>query len=232
MKITLRRVGLAVAAIVVFIVLWSSFCLFVYGAWVPTTPEPHECKQAERVISEAKDFAAQSEDALARLQLICAIKRANQWYYQNAKINQILYSSGTLSIIFLSFFTALLIAAEASKKSEKWRILTLSLPLLSTAVATTMSQFHFQESWELRENGRIAAEDLLARTEMLPISKAEFSSAIADIRQNLVDLQKSQASRYFAYRFTPSDNPQIGGNADDSDKGKSSEASAQSMRPK
>ncbi|NTG64781.1 DUF4231 domain-containing protein [Agrobacterium rhizogenes] len=200
-----KRIVVPAVALILVLAAWCFFSYFVFGSLKPVIRPPHECKEIERLIGTPSSPSGQSpEDAqqrLDRLNIICNIKRTAFWYSTNAKINQVFYSYGTLAVIILSFLTALFIGADLSKRSESWRVITLSLPLLSTAIAAITAQFHFQESWVLRENGRIEAENLLATAEALPDDPKAFAVGISEIRSRLLGLEKDQAGQYFAYRF-------------------------------
>lgn len=198
-----KRFILAVGSVFLVIAAWCFFSYFVFGSIKPVTRTPQECKEIERQIDAAGKGGKLPEQSqqLDKLNIICAIKKADFWYSTNAKINQVLYSYGTLAVIVLSFLTAMFIGADVSKRSEGWRILTLSLPLLSTAIAAVTAQFHFQESWVLRENGRIKAEYLLSRAEALPTDPAAFATRLKELRDDLLELEEEQAIKYFAYRF-------------------------------
>ncbi|PZM07956.1 DUF4231 domain-containing protein [Rhizobium tubonense] len=205
MRPTTTFVAATFSALVIIAGCWLFFSYFVYESYKPVIDMPHECKQVEELLKKpaASGDAAAGADPmiLGRLNIICQVKKTDFWYRTNGRISQVLYSYSTLSIIILSFLTALFVGAELSKKSETWRVVTLALPLLSTAIAALTSQFHLQESWALRETGRIQAEEILTDAEALTSDPIAFAKAANDIRTRLSNLEKAQASQYFAYRF-------------------------------
>jgi hypothetical protein len=194
--------------------LVASIAVGMFAFQVPPlrTSPPHECKLAARQQETIEKELNAPESVKAynsliqdkgwkKIRLICDIKREMAWYTRNGGINQILSSAGTLAVILLSLATSFILGTGWSDLSRNLKATAIALPLLSAALTALMSQFHVSDIWQLRELGRIEAEALFEDSLKLDVDATTFAGDADNIRARLIDLERSQATQYFAYKF-------------------------------
>lgn len=166
---------------------------------------------------------------IKKVMLICDIERASVWYGRVSVTNQILLSVGSVLVVVLTLATSFILGAGWIEKTPSLKPVTVALPLISAAITATISEFHLSDVWQLREIGKLESRLLLSGLYDLRTDDAEFDAKLKEIRTSLSGLEKSQAERYFAYKFQMATNM---GNDDKPGEGTENPANAAGTRDK
>ena len=144
---------------------------------------------------QSEDAAQQEKD-----EFVAELRADRLWYQCEADQLQTIWLLCTIGVIVLTALSSFLIAVDFAGPSKQRRVLLASLPFAAGLMATVLSQFHIQESWELRERGRI--EIIALREEVRLISaadKAGMRTALAPFRKERNELSRTQATAFFSY---------------------------------
>ncbi|OWZ90709.1 hypothetical protein B9J07_25745 [Sinorhizobium sp. LM21] len=114
-----------------------------------------------------------------------------------------LYNVLSVSIILLSA-TASILAAW----SKDYQILTSVVAAISALCATILVQFRVREAWQLREQGRIDAEELIAEAHSIPdgASREHTLKQAVALRLKAHAIERRQMTLHFAERSRGQEN--------------------------
>ncbi len=152
--------------------------------------------------SESKEPLAPTE---IRRAVIEELGEHYTWYDKSQKRLSAVWVIGTICIVLLGTVTTLAVALGWSQ-SDRGRIIVAVISAATTALSTLLATFATRDLWQLRENGRIAANDLIARACLIPDN--DNQAALQEAVRLLNDahkLEEAQAKGFFAFLPQKSD---------------------------
>jgi hypothetical protein len=169
--------------------------------------------QAEIVFGEGREMAKDWEKADAfdispemqpeelRKATVDYAQCHSRWYAIRSERFKASWNYITFATIVLSASSSVI---SAYNQEIKFRWIPALLAALATFCAAYLSQFRVRDLWEIREKGRIDAERLVAKAQLIGISKENpaFAEAIA-LRVELHDLELDQTEQYFVLPRNP-----------------------------
>ncbi|MGO7438908.1 DUF4231 domain-containing protein [Rhizobium ruizarguesonis] len=125
----------------------------------------------------------------------------SNWYAIRSETMKASWNYVTFATIVLSASSSVI---SAYNDDLKLRWIPALLAALATFCAAYLSQFRVRDLWEIREKGRIDAERLVAKAQLIGISKENpaFAQAIA-LRNELHDLELDQTQQFFVDAKNP-----------------------------
>ena len=126
-----------------------------------------------------------------------------QWFRQHKNRFRVLYF-GLLGLASACSLAASLIAA-LNLMSEPWgRPALIVLPLIATLSASLIQQFNLRELYQLREQGRIDAMELVYLVERSrPKTFEELSKLEETVYSRLTEIARGQSASFFAFLPKP-----------------------------
>lgn len=122
------------------------------------------------------------------------LRTHRNWYARSSRVNQYLWNFLTLGIIVLSGLSSLF--------SAYGTIIPQWLPMATSALValfgTIIVQFRIRDVWQLREQGRVEAEMLVAEAHLIDITDelATLKQAVA-LRKRAHALEMKQLNQFF-----------------------------------
>lgn len=122
------------------------------------------------------------------------LRTHRNWYARSSRVNQYLWNFLTMGIIVLSGLSSLFSAYGTAV--PQW------LPMMSSALAalfgTIIVQFRIRDAWQLREQGRIEAEMLVAEAHLIDITdELETLKQAVALRKRAHALEMKQLNQFF-----------------------------------
>ncbi len=112
----------------------------------------------------------------------------------------VLWNVGTLTVMVLTSLTALLAAMDFGKRN--WGRATLAtLPALAALLGAVLTQFRLQETWVLREAGRIEVGSMLDRVRRIEDNDPKKLETLNKVQDEAIDLERVQARQFFSTLF-------------------------------
>lgn len=132
----------------------------------------------------------------AREATIDFVKAHRNWYAKWASIYEKQWNFYTSAIIILSAATSI-VSAAGPGEITRWT--SVGLSALSALLATILVQFRIRDLWQIREQGRIEAEEIIARAYLMPSLDIEAArKAAVEIKIETHRLEKKQARQFFS----------------------------------
>jgi hypothetical protein len=128
------------------------------------------------------------------------------WYAESVRRYAVAFYGLQLTVILAGFLTAVLAAFE-EQIGLQIRPAIVILPLLGSLAAGALYQFRVYDLWRLREDGRIAFQDLdtEARRRLAAVTdEADCSRAHEELQQQATKIERDQADRFYAVRDSKS----------------------------
>jgi hypothetical protein len=121
-----------------------------------------------------------------------------EWYERSKSRYGRVWRISTLIVICLSGVTTVAVASGVAG-SENGRIYFGAISALTTALSSVLAAFATQEIWQLRESGRIAISDLLARACLIgDDSKTAIQDAVR-LMHEAHQIEEAQARGHFGF---------------------------------
>ena len=123
-----------------------------------------------------------------------------QWYDRSVRRSYRWYLFFQVTAL-LAGFGATLLAAIWGTNDAIGRILVVTLPSVGALASSILLQFRIHDCWRLREDGRVAFQDLALEARMLLASAtqdAEYTSALEKLRKRILEIESDQKDRFFA----------------------------------
>lgn len=141
------------------------------------------------------DVSPEMDDEQLRKATVDYAKCHSHWYHVRSHRMKALWNYITFLTIVLSALSSV-ISAYNLDLSLRW--LPAGLSALATFCAAYLSQFRVRDMWQIRETGRIDAERLVAKAQLIGTAKGNtaFAEAIA-LRNELHDLELDQTQQFF-----------------------------------
>ncbi|MBB4214627.1 hypothetical protein FHT79_001782 [Rhizobium sp. BK212] len=119
----------------------------------------------------------------------------SRWYDVRSRRMKALWNNITLATIVLSAISSVF---SAYNLDPKLRLIPTVLSALATFCAAYLSQFRVRDMWQIRETGRIDAERLVAKAQLIGTTNenSAFIQAVA-LRNELHDLEQDQSQQHF-----------------------------------
>lgn len=188
--------------IVSSLVITVTFTIFSLNVWPFASPKPPACEEYKKIY---KDISVFDLDLVGqRAALMCDAAKEDQWYARQAVSSQFVNSLGTIAIILLTLATSFLLGSGWTDNSPSVKVISIALPLVSAAIAASLSQFGLQDATQLREFGRIEARKIYFEAMMLSIDNANLKEDIIKVRDKLSNLEYDQATKYYSFRYSDS----------------------------
>ncbi|PDS46137.1 hypothetical protein CO662_05155 [Rhizobium anhuiense] len=135
-----------------------------------------------------------SDTVEIKRQALRDLRTHRNWYARSSRVNQYLWNFLTMGIIVLSGLSSLFSAYGTAV--PQW------LPMMSSALAalfgTIIVQFRIRDAWQLREQGRIEAEMLVAEAHLIDITdELETLKQAVALRKRAHALEMKQLNQFF-----------------------------------
>ncbi|SCB50535.1 Protein of unknown function [Rhizobium miluonense] len=145
--------------------------------------------------AEAFDITPEMPEEEIRKAAVDYAKCHSHWYEVQSRRMGELWNYITFSTIVLSAISSVV---SAYNHDPEWRFIPAGLSALATFCAAYLTQFRVRDLWQIRESGRIDAEKLVAKAQLIGTAQngAPFAEAIA-LRQELHDLELAQTEQFF-----------------------------------
>lgn len=153
------------------------------------------------ILSARREFAREraermlpSDTVEIKRQALRDLRTHRNWYARSSRVNQYLWNFLTLGIIVLSGLSSLF--------SAYGTVVPQWLPVVSSALValfgTIIVQFRIRDVWQLREQGRIEAEMLVAEAHLIDITDevSTLKQAVA-LRKRAHALEMKQLNQFF-----------------------------------
>jgi uncharacterized membrane protein YhdT len=134
------------------------------------------------------------------------LREHRNWYGRYSRIYMWIWNGFTISIIIIGAVAAILAAIRKGVATPniwiEWALIIL--PAVSALLASVLAQFRTRDLWQLREMGRIASEELVARA--YAIDAADAKSAAKDIvglRLLAHQIERDQTIGFFGEPMKP-----------------------------
>lgn len=120
----------------------------------------------------------------------------SDWYKSQARKMSDSWNYITFATIALSAVSSVLAAYDLG---SEYRWLPAGLTATAGLCAAYLTQFRVRDLWQIRENGRITAEKLVAKAQALTLANEPLTYAeIIALRVELHDLEFDQMHQFFA----------------------------------
>lgn len=136
-------------------------------------------------------------DEQIRLAAIAFADQHRAWYENQSDNMGNIWNYVTFATIVLSALSSVLVAYNLS---DGYRWIPALLSALAAFCAAFLTQFRVRDLWQIREAGRIDAEKLVAKAQLLGLKQstyAVFHEAVS-LRHELHDLERDQTQQFFA----------------------------------
>ena len=153
------------------------------------------------ILAARREFAREraermlpSDTVEIKRQALRDLRTHRNWYARSSRVNQYLWNFLTMGIIVLSGLSSLFSAYGTAV--PQW------LPMMSSALAalfgTIIVQFRIRDAWQLREQGRIEAEMLVAEAHLIDITdELETLKQAVALRKRAHALEMKQLNQFF-----------------------------------
>lgn len=129
------------------------------------------------------------------------------WYAKSVRRYSVAYYGLQFTVVLSGFLTAA-VAAFETQIAESWtKPVTVIVPLLGSLAAGALYQFRVYDLWRLREDGRLAFQDLdtEARRQLAAATcEADCIRAHGELQQQVTKIERDQADRFYAVRDSKS----------------------------
>src|SRR5262245_16004443 len=127
------------------------------------------------------------------------VEQRISWYKRSRNWNRSMYY-GFLILSLACSFAASTIAAVGNANESVTKSALVTLPLLAAFCAYLLRQFNWRDVYQLREQGRIDALELLFLVRQLRSESAEDVARLeAAVYAKLIDLSRKQAGGFFSF---------------------------------
>lgn len=118
----------------------------------------------------------------------------SNWYRKQARRMSYSWNYVTFATIVLSAISSVLAAYDLG---SEYRWIPAGLAAAAGLCAAYLTQFRVRDLWQIRENGRIFTEKLVAKAQTLDAQHLSYSEIVA-LRVELHDLELDQMHQFFA----------------------------------
>jgi uncharacterized membrane protein len=188
------------AFIISTIAIALGFSLFSFNIWPCDLGDPGVCKEFKKMYKDVNVF--DMDLATQKASLMCDAAKDDKWYARQAGTSQFVHSLGMIAIILLTLATSFLLGSGWTERSPSAKLVSIALPLVSAAVAATLSQFGLRDATQLREFGRIEARKIYFETSLLDVKSGERRQDLVKLRERLSKLEADQAEKYYSFRYS------------------------------
>lgn len=157
-------------------------------------------RRRSRVVSVATNAAGGSREALAKF--VASLHRDYEvWYAKSVRRVYLCYAILQMTALLSGFATSVVAAVVNEHKFGTWgRWVLIATPALGSLAVACLLQFRVYELWRLREQGRIAFQDLALtgqRRLAFPMTEEECAKLYEELQQKTTEIEKAQSDSFF-----------------------------------
>ncbi|MBY5606430.1 DUF4231 domain-containing protein [Rhizobium leguminosarum] len=145
--------------------------------------------------ADAFDISPEMEPEQLRKATVEYAQGHSRWYDVRSRRMKALWNNITFATIVLSAISSVV---SAYNENLELRWIPAVLSAFATFCAAYLSQFRVRDMWQIRETGRIDAERLVAKAQLIGTTNenSAFIQAVA-LRNELHDLELDQTQQHF-----------------------------------